>query len=94
MPQNSEKQIEDFVSLHRRLNCALGIKYQPSWRIHCALTCFLYFFALSILSEIVFLTERWLCLQIKTPFGHQSDSFYFVGDRMIMHNKASYQYEP
>lgn len=29
---------------------------------------------------------------ILNPFGTQSDSFYFVGDQLIMHNKASYRY--
>ena len=29
---------------------------------------------------------------IENPFEAKSDSFYFVGDKMIMHNKASYKY--
>ncbi len=31
--------------------------------------------------------------QIHTPYGHKSDSFYFVDDKLIMHNKAEYAYE-
>ena len=27
-----------------------------------------------------------------SPNGHRSDSFYFVGDKLIMHNKAMYNY--
>lgn len=29
---------------------------------------------------------------IKHPFETKSDSFYFVSDRLIMHNKADYSY--
>lgn len=29
---------------------------------------------------------------IKNPFETRSDSFYFVDDRLIMHNKADYAY--
>ena len=29
---------------------------------------------------------------IDFPFETQSDSFYFVGEQMIMHNKALYAY--
>lgn len=29
---------------------------------------------------------------IDAPFDSQSDSFYFVGDELIMHNKAMYAY--
>jgi hypothetical protein len=28
---------------------------------------------------------------IDNPFETKSDSFYFVNDRLIMHNKASYK---
>merc|ERR1712166_1514133 len=28
---------------------------------------------------------------IANPYKYQSDSFYFVGDKMIMHNKAEYE---
>mmetsp|Transcript_57703 Transcript_57703/g.182757 ORF Transcript_57703/g.182757 Transcript_57703/m.182757 type:complete len:186 (+) Transcript_57703:1088-1645(+) len=28
----------------------------------------------------------------KLPYGHKSDSFYFVGDELVMHNKAEYAY--
>ena len=30
--------------------------------------------------------------QISSPFQHKSDSFYFVDNKLIMHNKAEYQY--
>jgi len=29
---------------------------------------------------------------ITHPFGTKSDSFYFVGDKLIMHNKAEYDF--
>jgi hypothetical protein len=29
---------------------------------------------------------------IKNPFETKSDSFYFVEDQLIMHNKAEYAY--
>ena len=29
---------------------------------------------------------------IQNPFLTKSDSFYFIDDELIMHNKASYQY--
>ena len=29
---------------------------------------------------------------IKNPFETRSDSFYFVDDQLIMHNKADYAY--
>ena len=28
---------------------------------------------------------------IEAPFDTQSDSFYFVDDKLIMHNKAAYR---
>eukprot|EP00831_Metopus_contortus_P013499 TRINITY_DN1547_c0_g1_i5.p1 TRINITY_DN1547_c0_g1~~TRINITY_DN1547_c0_g1_i5.p1 ORF type:complete len:206 (+),score=31.86 TRINITY_DN1547_c0_g1_i5:169-786(+) len=31
---------------------------------------------------------------VKHPFETKSDSFYFVGDEMIMHHKAEYEYTP
>lgn len=31
---------------------------------------------------------------IAHPFDTKSDSFYFVDDELIMHNKASYKYVP
>lgn len=31
---------------------------------------------------------------IANPYETQSDSFYFVDDKLIMHNKASYKYVP
>ena len=30
---------------------------------------------------------------IDSPFATKSDSFYFVGDMLVMHNKAEYQYQ-
>ena len=29
---------------------------------------------------------------IDNPFETKSDSFYFVGDQLVMHNKAEYDY--
>jgi hypothetical protein len=31
---------------------------------------------------------------IDHPFETKSDSFYFVQDKLIMHNKAEYDYSP
>lgn len=31
---------------------------------------------------------------IDNPFETKSDSFYFVGDELVMHNKAEYDYSP
>ena len=30
--------------------------------------------------------------QINSPDEHQSDTFYFVNDKLIMHNKAYFTY--
>eukprot|EP00798_Chlamydomonas_sp_ICE-L_P030537 gene30537-35566_t len=29
---------------------------------------------------------------VDSPFAHKSDSYYFVNDKLIMHNKAEFQY--
>ena len=29
----------------------------------------------------------------EAPFATRSDSFYFVGDKLVMHNKAEYSYQ-
>lgn len=31
---------------------------------------------------------------INNPWETQSDSFYFVANELVMHNKAQYSYEP
>ena len=31
---------------------------------------------------------------IANPWQTESDSFYFVGDTLVMHNKAKYAYSP
>ena len=31
-------------------------------------------------------------LQINNPGAHKSDSYYFAGNKLIMHNKATYNY--
>ena len=38
------------------------------------------------------LEEELINEMIENPHETKSDSFYFVGDRLIMHNKASYKY--
>lgn len=38
------------------------------------------------------LNEDIIQKMIGNPFETVSDSFYFVGDQLIMHNKARYQY--
>ena len=30
---------------------------------------------------------------VGNPYESKSDSFYFVGNKMVMHNKAEYRYE-
>ena len=30
---------------------------------------------------------------LASPFEMRSDSFYYVGDTLVMHNKAEYQYK-
>ena len=32
-------------------------------------------------------------LMVAHPFETKSDSFYFVGNKLIMHNKAEYSYD-
>ena len=38
------------------------------------------------------LDEDLISEMIASPFETVSDSFYFVGDRLVMHNKAEYRY--
>jgi len=38
------------------------------------------------------LDEELLRQMVDAPYETRSDSFYFVGDKLIMHNKASYAY--
>lgn len=38
------------------------------------------------------LEEELIDKMIRHPFETQSDSFYFVDDKLIIHNKASYKY--
>ncbi|CAM9560003.1 unnamed protein product [Chrysoparadoxa australica] len=40
------------------------------------------------------LNEDLICDMIENPHLTRSDSFYFVDDQLIMHNKASYKYVP
>uniref|UniRef100_A0A7S0UIK8 GMP phosphodiesterase delta subunit domain-containing protein n=1 Tax=Polytomella parva TaxID=51329 RepID=A0A7S0UIK8_9CHLO len=37
-------------------------------------------------------TPEMITKYVNNPFQHKSDSFYFVNDRLVMHNKAEYQY--
>ncbi|KAI6215518.1 GMP-PDE-delta domain-containing protein [Aphelenchoides besseyi] len=39
------------------------------------------------------LTEEMIDKMVENPFETRSDSFYFVDDRLIMHNKAAYAYD-
>ncbi|CCW63642.1 unnamed protein product [Phytomonas sp. EM1] len=39
------------------------------------------------------LDPAWQDAMIKSPFETVSDSFYFVGDKLIMHNKAYYAFD-
>lgn len=32
------------------------------------------------------------CMQVHTPGGHCVDSFYFCGDQIVVHNKATFTY--
>uniref|UniRef100_A0A2K5YRP4 Protein unc-119 homolog A n=1 Tax=Mandrillus leucophaeus TaxID=9568 RepID=A0A2K5YRP4_MANLE len=38
------------------------------------------------------LSEELISEMIRHPYETQSDSFYFVDDRLVMHNKADYSY--
>ncbi|CAE8605778.1 unnamed protein product, partial [Polarella glacialis] len=40
------------------------------------------------------LTQEWKDALISAPWECRSDSFYFVQDRLIMHNRAEYNYAP
>ncbi|CAE8589113.1 unnamed protein product [Polarella glacialis] len=40
------------------------------------------------------LTQEWKEALISAPWECRSDSFYFVQDRLIMHNRAEYNYSP
>ena len=43
--------------------------------------------------ELPELSEEDVRTMVDTPYAHKSDSFYFVGDQLIMHNKAEYAYD-
>lgn len=40
------------------------------------------------------LTEEWKAALISSPWETRSDSFYFVNGRLVMHNRAEYNYSP
>ena len=42
--------------------------------------------------EFPHLDENTIELMVSHPFETRSDSFYFVDDKLIMHNKADYCY--
>lgn len=44
------------------------------------------------LYDVPVLSEERKADMIRSPFESKSDSFYFVGDELIMHNKAYYAY--
>lgn len=52
--------------------------------------------AVSWLRLLTFALSGWASLtvneMIRHPYETQSDSFYFVDDRLVMHNKADYSY--
>ena len=43
--------------------------------------------------ELPELSEEDVRTMVDTPYAHKSDSFYFVGDQLIMHNKAENAYD-
>ena len=51
---------------------------------------------MSWLRLLTFALSGWASLtvneMIRHPYETQSDSFYFVDDRLVMHNKADYSY--
>ena len=47
-----------------------------------------------IIYEIPSIPERTKEEMINAPWETKSDSFYFVENRLIMHNKAEYNYSP
>ena len=40
------------------------------------------------------LTEEEKAEMIAAPWETKSDTFFFVNDRLIIHNRAEYNYEP
>ena len=52
--------------------------------------------ALILKPLLIFAPTGWASLavneMIRHPYETQSDSFYFVDDRLVMHNKADYSY--
>jgi len=38
--------------------------------------------------------DEWKAALISAPWETRSDSFYFVDDRLVMHNRAEYNYAP
>lgn len=52
--------------------------------------------AVAWLRLLTFAPTGWVSLavneMIRHPYETQSDSFYFVDDRLVMHNKADYSY--
>lgn len=52
--------------------------------------------AVAWLRLLTFAPTGWASLavneMIRHPYETQSDSFYFVDDRLVMHNKADYSY--
>lgn len=40
------------------------------------------------------LNDEWKAALISAPWESRSDSFYFVDDRLVMHNRAEYSYSP
>ncbi|CAG9331519.1 unnamed protein product [Blepharisma stoltei] len=47
-----------------------------------------------VIYEIPEIPEELLQQMIENPWETKSDSFYFVQDELIMHNKAEYNYSP
>ncbi|CAG9315149.1 unnamed protein product [Blepharisma stoltei] len=47
-----------------------------------------------VIYEIPELPEDLMQQMVDNPWETRSDSFYFVGDQLIMHNKAEYNYSP
>merc|ERR1719343_1163289 len=43
--------------------------------------------------EMPELTDEWKAALIAYPWETRSDSFYFVGEQLVMHNRAAYNYQ-
>ena len=87
MPENSPKTIEEMVSSSasssNHSNTHTGALSRRSIND---------FWPQQLTTPKTVLVFSFMMLQISSPDEHISDTFYFVEDRLIMHNKAYFKY--